>query len=421
MKKIICLLLFGSGSFAIAQSKVITTVNGEKLTYSPTVIGAATPDPSSAFEVKSTTGGLLAPRMTTVERNAIATPAIGLMIYNTTTSCYEFYTGLVWYNQCGSDTSPTSSGGTAVITSYYYSADGILGRAMVGQETSIAGVGLDIYAVVQTLGTYDLFTATVNGITYKASGTFTALGNQKISLKASGVPVSIGTYNFTLNTNPGVAFSIIVQPSLASGTVLGNAGKVWLDRPVGAQRRSQYWDDLQGFGGLYQWGRNSDGHQVVYKSRWDTPTYLSPVTTTVSQTIVPGHGNFIIPTPGTGGYHDDWFKFTTAAGAGRWNQFPQDNNPCPSGFRVPQIDELAAEVKASSPGVFTNSPLDILVGGYRDINNPGVLSDTQGRYAWSANVEGETVYGYYIKVGLGVVTVGFINLTSGLPVYCIAE
>jgi len=41
-------------------------------------IGTPTPDASSILELNSTTKGFLAPRMTTAERLAIATPAIGL-------------------------------------------------------------------------------------------------------------------------------------------------------------------------------------------------------------------------------------------------------------------------------------------------------------------------------------------------------
>ena len=41
------------------------------------------PDNSAMLEVKSTTKGLLLPRMTQAQRNAIASPAAGLMIYQT--------------------------------------------------------------------------------------------------------------------------------------------------------------------------------------------------------------------------------------------------------------------------------------------------------------------------------------------------
>jgi uncharacterized protein (TIGR02145 family) len=49
------------------------------------------PDNSSMLDVKSSTRGLLIPRMTTAERNSIATPASSLMIFNTTTRCFEAY------------------------------------------------------------------------------------------------------------------------------------------------------------------------------------------------------------------------------------------------------------------------------------------------------------------------------------------
>ena len=56
-------------------------------------IGTITPDASSALEVASTTQGFLAPRMTTAERDAIANPAKGLIIYNLDEDCLQFNLG----------------------------------------------------------------------------------------------------------------------------------------------------------------------------------------------------------------------------------------------------------------------------------------------------------------------------------------
>ncbi|EPR72454.1 hypothetical protein ADIWIN_2624 [Winogradskyella psychrotolerans RS-3] len=55
-------------------------------------IGTDTPDASSILELKSTEAGLLLPRLTTAERDLIASPAEGLTIYNTTTQSLEIYT-----------------------------------------------------------------------------------------------------------------------------------------------------------------------------------------------------------------------------------------------------------------------------------------------------------------------------------------
>jgi hypothetical protein len=49
------------------------------------------PDPSAMLDVKSTNKGILIPRMTNNERNSIASPAASLLIFNTTTRCFEAY------------------------------------------------------------------------------------------------------------------------------------------------------------------------------------------------------------------------------------------------------------------------------------------------------------------------------------------
>ena len=63
-------------------------------------IGTTSPNASAITEMNSTTQGFLPPRMTTVQRNAIASPAVGLAIFNTTTNCLNFYIGY-WNETCG--------------------------------------------------------------------------------------------------------------------------------------------------------------------------------------------------------------------------------------------------------------------------------------------------------------------------------
>ncbi|KYG65693.1 hypothetical protein AZI86_01050 [Bdellovibrio bacteriovorus] len=59
-------------------------------------IGTASPNTSAALDVSSTSKGVLMPRMTTAQRNAIASPASGLHIYNTDTKRLEFFDGSNW-------------------------------------------------------------------------------------------------------------------------------------------------------------------------------------------------------------------------------------------------------------------------------------------------------------------------------------
>jgi hypothetical protein len=62
-----------------------------------TTIGAqAAPAASAILDIRSTTSGVLFPRMTTTQKNAIATPAAGLVVYDSTTNKLCCYNGSTW-------------------------------------------------------------------------------------------------------------------------------------------------------------------------------------------------------------------------------------------------------------------------------------------------------------------------------------
>lgn len=85
MKKIITLFyfLFLVSSFLFAQN---------------VGIGTSTPNASSLLEINSTSKGVLVPRMTEAQKNAIVSPAQGLMIFNTNTNSFQYYGGSTWLN-----------------------------------------------------------------------------------------------------------------------------------------------------------------------------------------------------------------------------------------------------------------------------------------------------------------------------------
>lgn len=67
-----------------------------------------TPAASAALDVVSTSKGMLVPRVTTMQRNAITTPAKGLMVYDSTLNNFYFHSGTAWtaVGGSGSDTYP---------------------------------------------------------------------------------------------------------------------------------------------------------------------------------------------------------------------------------------------------------------------------------------------------------------------------
>jgi hypothetical protein len=78
-----------------------TTVLGNTSTtygrwYGSLLLGTTTNEASSILTMESTTQGFLPPRMTTTEKNAIASPATGLVVYDNTLNKLSVFTGLVW-------------------------------------------------------------------------------------------------------------------------------------------------------------------------------------------------------------------------------------------------------------------------------------------------------------------------------------
>ena len=74
-------------------------------------IGTTSPNSSAQLDVSSTTKGLLTPRMTAAQRTAIASPAAGLLVYQTDgTSGFYYYNGSAW-------TALSGGGSTAALVS----------------------------------------------------------------------------------------------------------------------------------------------------------------------------------------------------------------------------------------------------------------------------------------------------------------
>lgn len=67
--------------------------------YSQVIIsdkGGTSSDASAVLELESTTKGFLIPRMTTIERIAISSPTIGLMVFDITLNKFYVYNGSAW-------------------------------------------------------------------------------------------------------------------------------------------------------------------------------------------------------------------------------------------------------------------------------------------------------------------------------------
>jgi hypothetical protein len=112
-------------------------------------LGINTPHPNAYFEINSTNKGVLLPRMTAAQRLAIApnTTANGLLVFDTDSSAYMFWTGALWKKMGGEDgrnwslngnsnTNPPSSSNNTVIN---FATDNFLGTPDARDVSFVAG------------------------------------------------------------------------------------------------------------------------------------------------------------------------------------------------------------------------------------------------------------------------------------------
>jgi hypothetical protein len=157
-------------------------------------IGTISPAASSLLDLTSTTKGFLAPRMTTAQRDAISSPATGLLIYNTSTNQYNFYNGTAWTaigaGGGGTVTSISAGAGLTASPSDPITTSGTLN---VGAGTGIS-VGADSISVIygSTAGTAaegnkQITVSAGTGLTGGGTITIGAGGSTSLSLNTAGI------------------------------------------------------------------------------------------------------------------------------------------------------------------------------------------------------------------------------------------
>lgn len=195
---------------------------------------------------------------------------------------------------------------------------------------------------------------------------------------------------------------IVAYATTAAGTFYGKVltlsqdvvrspftNKIWMDRNVGATAlpvTPQTAGDDPSYGGLYQWGRKSDGHEVVLPR-----TLVSGTTYTFFSGNDPNRqgnsavvSNKFYTNPSGDG---DWL---TTPKTSLWQGLTGENNPCPAGYRVPTLSEFTNETTnfntQDRDGAF-NSFLRLPVTGYRSwLGAPASYNSySLGRY-WTSSI-----------------------------------
>lgn len=285
-------------------------------------IGNTNPATSSMLDITSTDKGLLIPRMTTAQRNAISAPANSLMVYDTTAKAYYYYDGLTstWIKinsslnqrnnyvlvKTAADLPAPSGGKITLNTNTYYEINGTINLTVPIDLNNAYVSGLDANEdILSSSGT--VFAGATGGsirnVTLKGAKAFEITGpgissNTALLLQntvVDGMTTSVGSIS-----GLGLYFSNIVQYiNNTSGITYSNIGNLLLS--------NQSWFDTNN--GTFETFNNSFG--LIEKVSGFSTVNSNDVALDVSSN----------PTVGSGVLLGTVFSGTTSAPSGYINKY----------------------------------------------------------------------------------------------------
>jgi len=142
------------------------------------------PDATALLDVKSSTKGLLIPRMTSLQRTGIATPATGLIVFDTDTNYFWYFNGTAWIKleTAGNNWSVTGNSATNTGTNFIGTTDDV--PLMLKVNNQVAGYIVSTTATATNNSTSWGYLALNQNTTGKKN---VAVGNQSLTANTTGL------------------------------------------------------------------------------------------------------------------------------------------------------------------------------------------------------------------------------------------
>jgi Chaperone of endosialidase len=190
------------------------------------------PNASAMLDIKSTTKGLLIPRLTLAQRNAVATPATGLLVYQTdNTPGYYYYNGAAWAALAGPG---GSSYWTANATNLYNSNTGSVGIGTTAPVEKLTVQTTNNTYGISHRGEGGNLLSTYMGGSSAGIGTFSNTNMRIFANNYSAIFIAEATGNVGINTddnNPLFKLDVAGRMRLRTQSD-GNTAGIWLNNPT---------------------------------------------------------------------------------------------------------------------------------------------------------------------------------------------
>jgi len=386
-------------------------------TYAQIGINNENPDPSAALDITSTTKGLLIPRMTNAQRQAISNPAAGLQVFVTDLDggSFMFYDGTKWGTLSFTKTIPDAPTiGTATLgnaqATVSFTAPSSDGGSVITSYTATSSPG----GITGTLSQAESGSITVTGLTNDTAYTFTVTATNAIGTSTASAPSG----------------SVTPTPTPTSQVSNGSGGTyTFLSHNLGADISLDPHDPVVGLqGGHVQWGKPGPTNWVDAANDGVNGFAAAPTSVNSNSGSISG-----------------WSQ--TDAADSSWNSGTEANpvkvtanDPCPTGFRVPSQAEWAAVNTyntVSRTGTFTlgtteygsalhygpdesTKSLTLPAAGSRNSTNGALRNRGLLGYYWSSTELGSNAYSLLFSIS-NVLPANDNYRSDGFSVRCIAE
>jgi hypothetical protein len=356
--------------------------------YSQVGIGTTSPSSSAILEINSTSKGFLPPCMTASQRNAISSPVSGLEIWCTDCGANgetQIFNGSAWTNLIGGTTSSVITTGT--------STTGGSNPVVIGASIATGCAQLELVSTTKGFILPRMTSTQRNAIEPASS----AAGLQVWCTDCNTGAGELSIFNGTNWTNSAGTIANLAPPSggyaICDGTrptvikdvsyTYNGVTYTWMDRNLGASRAAISATDFQAYGCQYQWGRGNDGHASMNWTNSNSGTWVSGTTTATSSTTNPGNSFIVVNASASNSFNDatktstnnffvDWMTTQpSTTSETRWQGTSGTNNPCPTGYRLPNASEFQNFIANYSIANPTNSsqvyntPLKLTASGAR--------------------------------------------------------